>query len=252
MSTVELNTHIPHSARIYDYMLGGKDNFEADRQAAERVLQVFPEGRDLAWANRRFMRRTVTYCAAHVGQIVDVGTGIPTPPNTADVARAVNPEATVVGVDNDPVVLVHDRALLGGVRIVDGDVREPERLIASLDGVIDWERPVALVFIALLHFVEDPHRVVGAFRDALAPGSLLVISHVTGDGVSDATVDRVDEVYGSAPVPLRLRPEKEIRALFDGTTLAEPGLVDVQRWRPDADAESPIDLRILGGVGHLG
>ncbi|MCT9933708.1 SAM-dependent methyltransferase [Planotetraspora sp. A-T 1434] len=249
----------PSPARVYDYVLGGKDNFAADRAAADQVLQVFPEGRELAWANRRFMARAVRFCLGqigHVGQIVDIGTGMPTSPNVAQVAREVNPEAVVVGVDNDPVVLAHGRALVDGegVRIVPGDVREPERIISDLSGIVDWSRPVALVFVAVLHFVsdeDDPHRILAAFRKALTPGSLLVISHVTKDGVSKATVDRIDQVYGNAPVPLILRTTEQIKDLFTGSDLLDPGLVDVHQWRPDDRFERRIDLRILGGVSRI-
>ncbi|MEV0618686.1 SAM-dependent methyltransferase [Nonomuraea sp. NPDC050404] len=254
--TTGFDTSKPSPARIYDYILGGKDNFAADRAYADQVMQVFPEGSQLAWANRRFMWRSVRFCAEQVGQIVDIGTGIPTVPNVAEVAAKVNPDAVVVGVDNDPVVLSHGRALLRGegVRIVPGDVREPERIIADLDGVVDWSKPVALVLIAVLHFVsdeEDPHRVVAAFRERLAPGSLLVASHATFEGVSGPTLERIGNVNAKAPVPLRLRPVAEIESLFAGTELVEPGVVDVNLWHPDEESGPRVDLRVLGGVARI-
>ncbi|AQZ60753.1 unnamed protein product [[Actinomadura] parvosata subsp. kistnae] len=254
--TTEFDTSKPSPARIYDYILGGKDNFAADRAYADQVMQVFPEGGELAWANRRFMWRSVRHCAGQVDQIVDIGTGIPTAPNVAEVAAEVNPDAVVVGVDNDPVVLSHSRALVkgDGVHIVPGDVREPERVMADLAGIVDWSRPVALVLIAVLHFVseeEDPHRVVAAFRERMVPGSLLVLSHATFEGVSEATLERIRTVNANAPVPLRLRPVAEIESLFKGTELIEPGLVDVHEWRPDDDSGRRIDLRVVGGVGRI-
>ncbi|MBF8189795.1 SAM-dependent methyltransferase [Nonomuraea sp. K274] len=254
--TIEFNAGKPSPARVYDYVLGGKDNFEADRAYADQVMQVFPEGSELAWANRRFMWRSVRFCAGQVDQIVDVGTGIPTSPNVAEVAAGVNPGVTVVGVDNDPVVLSHSRALVKGegVHIVAGDVRETERVIADIASIVDWSRPVALVLIAVLHFVndeEDPRRVVAAFRERLAPGSLLVISHATFEEVSKPTLDRIRKANTSSAAPLQLRPTKDIQALFDGVELLDPGVVDVHMWRPDDDSERRIDLRVVGGVGRI-
>jgi trans-aconitate methyltransferase len=246
----------PSPARVYDYVLGGKDNYAADREAAEQVMQVFPEGRELAWANRRFMTRAASYCAGRVDQIVDIGTGIPTSPNVSEVVHRVRPDAVVVGVDNDPVVLAHDRALITGegVHIMAGDVRRPEQIIESLDGIIDWTRPVALIFVAVMHFVpeqDDPSGILATFRKTLAPGSLVALSHVTRDGVNQKTIDRIETVFGNAPAPLRLRTTEQIRGLFAGTDLLDPGLVHVQHWRPEGDPEPLIDLRVLGGVGEL-
>lgn len=253
---MDFDTSKPSPARIYDYVLGGKDNFAADRAYADQVMQVFPEGGELAWANRRFMWRSVRHCAGLVDQIVDVGTGIPTSPNVAEVAAKVNPDAVVVGVDNDPVVLSHGRALVEGegVHIVPGDVREPERVMADLDAVVDWSRPVALVLIAVLHFVpgeEGPRRVVAAFRERLVPGSLLVISHATFEGVSGPTLDRIAKVNANSTAPLQLRPVAEIEALFEGAELLDPGVVDVHLWRPDDDSERRIDLRVIGGAARI-
>ncbi|MCW2880944.1 MAG: hypothetical protein JWQ95_5044 [Sphaerisporangium sp.] len=246
----------PSPARVYDYILGGKDNYSADRESAERVMQVFPEGRELAWANRRFMYRAASHCARHVDQFIDIGTGIPTAPNVAEVVHRVSPDAVVVGVDNDPVVLAHDQALIAGegVHIMAGDVRRPDQIIDSLNGVIDWARPVAMILVAVMHFVadeDDPSGILATFRKALAPGSLIIISHVTRDGVSQKTIDRIDAVYGNAPTPLRLRTAEQINGLFAGTDLLDPGLVDVQLWRPEDNHERLIDLRVLGGVGEV-
>ncbi|MFC7583892.1 SAM-dependent methyltransferase [Nonomuraea antimicrobica] len=140
------------------------------------------------------------------------------------------------------------------MHIVPGDVREPERVIAALDGVVDWSRPVALVLIGVLHFVsdeDDPHRVVAAFRERLAPGSLLVVSHATYEGVGEQTLERIRNANADAPAPLHLRAAEEIRALFDGTEPVEPGVVDVHLWRPDALSGQRTDLRVLGGVGRI-
>jgi SAM-dependent methyltransferase len=246
----------PSPARVYDYVLGGKDNYAADREAAEQVMQVFPEGRDLAWANRRFMMRAASFCAGRVDQVVDIGTGIPTAPNVSELVHRVRPDAVVVGVDNDPIVLAHDRALItgDGVHIMAGDVRRPEQIIESLDGVIDWNRPVALIFVAVMHFIseqDDPSGILAIFRKVLAPGSLVALSHVTRDGVNEKTIDRIETVFGNAPAPLRLRTTEQIRGLFAGTDLLDPGLVHVQHWRPEGDPEPLIDLRVLGGVGEL-
>jgi hypothetical protein len=187
----------PSPARMYDYYLSGKDNFPPDREAAERALEVFPAGRDLAWANRRFMVSAVTFLAGKgIDQFIDIGTGIPASPNVHEVARSVNPAASVAYVDNDPVVLAHDRALLAGaegIAVVDGDARQAHEFTDDHDlrKVIDFTRPVGVLLVAVLHFVRDqenPWENVAFLRELMAPGSYLALSHGTSDGSDPAAL----------------------------------------------------------------
>ncbi|WP_424534417.1 SAM-dependent methyltransferase [Sphaerisporangium viridialbum] len=248
----QIDTRVPSTARMYDYMLGGKDNYAADRGAVHRLVEMMPEAPDLAEANRAFMVRTVGFCATAVSQFIDLGTGIPTSPNVDEVARQVNPEAVVVGVDIDPVVLSHGRALRAGVHIVDGDVRDPEKVIRQLAEVIDFAEPVTLIATSLLNFIpDDPGSIVRVFRAVMAPGSLLVVSHGTDEGAPPETVTRFREVYAKAASPAVFRRIADIKAIFDGFTLLDPGLVDVQQWRPDGIAQPVLGIRMLGAVARV-
>ena len=255
MSDSGVDPTTPSPARMYDLFLGGKDNFAVDRAAVSEVLRVAPSVRKVARDNRRFMVRAVRYCArAGVRQFVDIGTGIPTPPNVCEVARSERPDALVVGVDNDPQVLAHGRCYLDGVHIIDGDVRSPAGIIDDplLNRWIDWSQPVAVLFIAVLHFVtdaQDPSGIVATFRERMAPGSLVVISHVSSTGADPAEVAAVERVYQRASSPGVSRTHEEILSLFDGFEFVAPGLVPVQRWgkRPGKETAIPI----LGGVGRI-
>ncbi|MGH3327730.1 MAG: SAM-dependent methyltransferase [Streptomycetales bacterium] len=256
--TRRIDTSRPSTARMYDYWLGGKDNYAVDREAADEVQEVFPQIRHLALANRRFLVRAVRYCAGQgVDQFIDIGTGLPTYPNVPDVARKINPGARAVGVDNDPVVLVHNRALVAvdeGILAVEGDVRDPDRILADpeLNRLIDLQRPVAVLLVAILHFVrdeEDPAGIVAHFAERMAPGSYVVIAAATSTGASEETLAQIQSIYARATSPAVFRPEHEIRTWFDPLRLVHPGLVDVQRWRPEA-CEQGTRVRILGGVAH--
>ncbi|MER7499504.1 SAM-dependent methyltransferase [Nonomuraea pusilla] len=237
---------VPNVARMYDYYLGGKDNFASDREAAEQILKLFPATRDSARENRAFLRRAVRHLAdSGIRQIVDVGAGLPTQGNTHEIA----PEARVVYVDYDPVVCAHGRALLArreNVDFVQADVREPGALLEKLDGLIDLDRPVAFLMLAILHFIPDDvaYPAVGKLREASAPGSHLVISHAI-DAKPDTTPQAL-EVYRQSTAALNLRTHEEIARFFDGYELAEPGLVYPKDWRP----EGPV----TGGtaIGYAG
>ncbi|MQA83126.1 MAG: SAM-dependent methyltransferase [Streptosporangiales bacterium] len=242
---------------MYDYFLGGKDNYASDRQAATEVLKAFPEARQLARANRRFLARAVRYCAeSGVDQFLDVGTGIPTSPNVPDVAREVHPGARVVGVDNDPVVLAHDRALVEtheGIRILPGDLRRPKAFLTDpeLHEVLDASRPIAVLLVAVLHFVtdaEDPAGILAAFDEVMAPGSFLVISAATSTGTDPEALARIEQVYARASSPAVFRPAEGIRTWFDGFDLHEPGLVDVSHWPSPAGVRPSV--RVLAGVAR--
>ncbi|MFC1410948.1 SAM-dependent methyltransferase [Streptacidiphilus sp. N1-12] len=256
-----MRTDIAHGARIYDYFIGGKDNFPADRAAAEHVLELRPSLALAARANRRFMCRAVEYVASQgIRQFLDIGTGIPTSPNTHEVAQSVIPEARVVYVDNDPMVLVHARALLvsapeGRTAYIDADVRDPSSILdhPSLRKVLDLTEPVCLMLVALLHFVadeEDPYGLVAQLLDACPSGSRLILTHGTED-FSDEAGARALQAYRASGVNLHLRPHAEVLRFFDGLELAEPGLQLVNRWRPDNDLDRqarPQDITWYGAV----
>ncbi|WP_043616436.1 SAM-dependent methyltransferase [Nonomuraea candida] len=255
----------PSVARLYDYYLGGKDHFPADRAAAEKILQVAPELRAAARANRAFLGRAVRFLAeSGVTQFLDIGTGLPTQGNVHEVARKVLPDAKVVYVDHDPVVLVHARALLAGqgdTTVVQGDLRDPAAILKDPEVVrtLDFDRPVAVLLVAVMHFIAEsdhPARILSTLREALAPGSYLVMSHGTSDARPDA-VDKGTEVYRTASAPLTLRGRDRILELFDGFELVDPGLVWLPEWRPEqADVidfvDNPQSSLILCGVGRKG
>lgn len=259
----EIDTTRPHPARMYDFYLGGKDNYLVDREAAAQVLRAVPEVRIMARENRAFLQRAVRFLAGEAGirQIIDIGTGIPAAGNVHEVAQQIAPDVRVAYVDNDPIVHVHANALLtgsGATSIVLADLREPETILAhpKVRQLIDFRQPVAILLIAILHFItadEHPAGIVAAFRDALAPGSYLALSHGTTDFHTEDAVRHGTRIYERATAPLVLRPHAEISAFFDGFGLVEPGLVQVPLWRPDHKPPRPKDLAkiaIYGGVGR--
>lgn len=229
-------TNIPNVARMYDYYLGGKDNFAADRAAADRILTLFPDTRHSALENRAFLRRAVRHLVdSGIRQIVDLGSGLPTQGNTHEIA----PEARVVYVDYDAVVCAHARALLADSRVgvVQADVRVPGELLAELGQQIDFERPVAFVLLCLLHFVEDEpaKTLITRLRETSAPGSALVVSHAV-DAQPSLSAEAL-EIYRRSTAGLRLRSEEEIARFFEGYRLVEPGLTHPKDWRPDDEPE---------------
>ncbi|MFC1402161.1 MULTISPECIES: SAM-dependent methyltransferase [Streptacidiphilus] len=261
-----IDTGVAHPARMYDYYLGGKDNFPADREAAERILAVGPQTRVFAQANRAFLGRAVRFLAEQgIDQFLDIGTGIPAAGNTHEVAQSVNPAARVAYVDNDPIVLAHARALmaghgLGATTVVQADLRDPAAILAdpAVRAAIDFDRPVALMLVAVLHFVteaEDPDAVTALLRDALPSGSYLVLSHATGDFVppAQATDARtITEVYKQrATSPLTLRTGDRIREFFGDFALLDPGLVQVPYWRPEQEVPAEMaQVVFYGGVAR--
>jgi O-methyltransferase involved in polyketide biosynthesis len=248
-----VDTSVPNVARMYDYYLGGKDNFAADREAAERILKMFPETRSSAIENRAFLARTVRHVVdAGVRQIVDIGSGLPTQGNVHEIAHQMAPDTRVVYVDYDPIVCAHARALLTDgpqVSVVEADVRDPDDLLSKLDGLVDFGRPVAFLLFAVLHFIPDaaePYEIARKLRDASAPGSYLAISHAR-DAKPDMTPEAL-EVYEKATASLALRTRAEIERFFDGYELVEPGLVYPEDWRPD---DEPVFQR-TASVGYAG
>ena len=258
----EIDTTTPHPARMYDALLGGKDNYAADRRAVRELLKAAPEARDSARANRAFLQRAVRFLAGEAGirQIIDIGTGIPAAGNVHEVAAQAAPGTRVAYVDNNPIVHVHANALLTGsgtTRIVLADLREPEAILThpKVRALIDFSQPVALLLVAILHFIterEDPARILATIRAALPEGSYLALSHATAD-IRPAAARHAAAVYDQATSPVTLRTRAQVTALFDGWDMVEPGLVQVPLWRPDGRPPRPKDLDkiwVYGGVAR--
>ncbi|WP_432923796.1 SAM-dependent methyltransferase [Microbispora sp. CA-135349] len=259
---VDPNT--PSIARMYDYFLGGKDNFKADREAAKKMISLVPNVREFARANREFLGRIVRFLAQQgIDQFLDVGAGLPTQQNVHQVAQAVAPQARVAYVDNDPIVLVHGRALLAdspGTIVVQGDINAPEAILgdADLRAHLDLSRPIAVLMLSVLNVVPDDAKaeaIVATFRAAMAPGSYLVISHGYTGQVGSRTDREVREVYRrSSAGSSKPRDHAQIAAYFDGLELLEPGIVPVAAWRPEQEWEAEVDLsrpNILAAVGRV-
>ncbi|MCW3842318.1 SAM-dependent methyltransferase [Micromonospora yasonensis] len=244
-----IDPSVPHPARRYDYWLGGKDNFAADRKSGDAVAAAYPAIRTTVIENRRFMHRATRYLAGTAGirQFLDIGTGIPTSPNMHEVAQGIAADARVAYVDNDPIVLAHARALLsstpeGATAYVDADLREPERILAHPDvrATIDFDRPVGLMLVAILHFLtdaDDPYGISRRLVDALPSGSYLVVSHATTDLVPRDIAATAAPVTTSSQIDMAFRSRDQIAAFFDGLELVEPGISPLTEWRPDQAPE---------------
>ena len=254
-----IDTTRPHPARMYDYFLGGKDNYEVDRAAVEQFIKAAPEVREGVRANRRFMHRAVRHVVAEGGirQILDIGTGLPTEPNVHQVARAVAPGTRVAYVDNDPIVSAHSRALVddGDTSVVLADLRDPLAVLDHPDirRVIDFDRPLALLLVAVVHFVpdaQDPAGIVATLREALPAGSYLVLSHATGDIHEDRREDAA-AVYKAATATMNLRSHAQVADFFGDFSLLDPGLVQVPDWRPEEPPKRDAPpIGIYGGVAR--
>jgi hypothetical protein len=261
--TVEqIDTSRPHPARMYDYYLGGQDNYEVDRVAAERVMETLPDIRLAARENRSFLHRATRKVVGRgIRQIIDIGTGIPTSPNTHEIARSVDADVRVAYVDNDPIVSTYAGAKLvndGNAGFALADLRDPKAVLEhpAVSELIDFEQPVALLLVAILHFVEDaadPAGIVATLTEPLAPGSCLVLSHGTLDFHSPEAIAAVADVYRGSTATLNLRPHAEVLSFFDGFGLIDPpGLVQPPFWAPDAPVPDDPLLHGLGfycGVG---
>ncbi|MDJ1131116.1 SAM-dependent methyltransferase [Streptomyces iconiensis] len=256
-----IDLNVPSVSRMYDYYLGGSHNFEVDRDAARRAIDAWPGLPKIMQTNRAFLRRAIRFAVSEgVTQFLDIGSGIPTFGNVHEVAQALDPEARVVYVDNDPVAVAHSRAVLAGdkrVDIVSADFRSPQDILESpeVEALLDLDRPVALMLVALLHFIEDkdePHKAVAELARPLAPGSLLVLSHGSPEGGPrrDGGIG-LQKVYSGASAPLVIRSKESVGHFFDGFTMVEPGLVSVPRWRPDSSPELE-DAVVFGGFAGVG
>jgi hypothetical protein len=249
----------PNVGRIYDALLGGKDNYADDRQAADQLLAVVPDARAAAWANRRFVGRAVRFLARDAGirQFIDIGAGLPAPGNVHQVAQELDPLARVAYVDIDPVVVSHARALLctaPGVCAVEGDLRDPAGIVGHPDvrAVIDLGAPVAVVLGAVLHHVPDedsPHKLVEMLMAAVTPGSYLVLSHAADQDIGADAAGQVRELYAQASAPVVFRSLAEVAGFFEGLDLVPPGICDVAAWHAGLLA-SPGRVMVVGGVGR--
>jgi len=254
------DTSVAHVARVYNYWLGGKDNFAADRTAGEQAIKAFPGIPLSARSNRAFLARTVRFLASEAGtrQFLDVGTGIPSANNTHEVAQSVAPASRVVYVDNDPIVLTHARALLasdpaGATDYIDADMRDPQQILAQAGRLLDFSRPVALMLMAVLQHLDDedsPYQIVQTLVDALPPGSYLAISHPAKDIDAEAMAKMADSLNKMMAEKVTFRDRAGVARFFDGLELAEPGLVQASKWRPISESEATSPAALWGGVAR--
>jgi trans-aconitate methyltransferase len=254
-----IDTSVAHPARIYDYWLGGKDNFAADREAGELALRAYPELARAVQSNRAFLARAVRYLtgAAGIRQFLDIGTGIPAASNTHEVAQQESPDTKIVYVDNDPIVLTHARALLtstpqGACAYLQADLHDPDAILAEAAKTLDFSQPTALMLLAVLQFIpagEDPYALVSGLMDALPSGSFLVVSHPTDDFNPNRgeSIRRYNERSADQAT---LRGQEETARFFDGLELIEPGVVAVARWRPDGDLTAGRPSSMWCAVGR--
>ena len=254
----DIDTSVAHPARVYDYWLGGKDNFAVDREAAEEVLRARPAIRLNVRSNRAFLARSVRYLADEQGlrQFLDIGTGIPSASNTHEVAQSVSPGARVVYVDNDPIVLAHARALLtsasGDTAYIDADLRDTGRILAEAARTLDFTQPVAIMLIAVLHLIpdeDDPWAIVSGLMGAVPPGGHLVISHPASDVEADSAARAAQRYNELVASPMRRRSREEVRRFFGGLDLVEPGIVQLHQWRPSG-GEPAAPSSGYGAVGR--
>jgi hypothetical protein len=256
----EINTNVPHPARVYDYFLDGKDNFEADRVAADAAIEAFPRTAESARAARAFLRRVVQFLAAEAGirQFLDIGTGLPSGENVHQVAQSTAPEARIVYADNDPIVLLHAQALLtssreGAVAYLDADLRDPEKILGEAAKTLDFGQPMAVLLLGILHCVgdqDDPYGIVRRLVQAMPGGSYLAISHLTAGIYPEMAewAQALNERRLSAPLVLRDRAQ--VTSFFEGLELVEPGVVQLSKWRPRSEAESAEAAALWGGVAR--
>ncbi len=255
------DTSVAHQARIYDYVLGGKDNYAADRAAAEELVKIWP---DLAFsmrANRAFLGRVVRYLAGEAGirQFLDIGTGIPTAGNTHQVAQAIAPETRVVYVDYDPIVLAHARALLtsheaGATEYIHADLRDTGTILARAAELLDFSQPVAVTLIAILHAIpdsDDPYAIVARVMDAVPAGSYLALSHMSSDLLDPGMQDELEDVVDRrVQQQLTTRSREQVARFFEGTDLVKPGLVPAEEWHPEPGTDGTGKSSLWCGAGR--
>jgi hypothetical protein len=258
---VEIDPTVAHIARVYNYWLGGKDNFTSDREAAEQVIAAYPTILASVRAQRAFLGRAVHYLAAEEGirQFLDIGTGLPSADNTHDVAQRAAPESRIVYIDNDPIVLAHARALLtssseGATAYIDADVRDTGKVLQKAADILDFGKPVAVMLVGILHCIpdeDDPLGIVARLLAAVPSGSYLVVAHPANDIDTPRVSDAASRLNRVISEPVTLRPHDEVCRFFEGLELVEPGVVQLHRWRIDtADAVPHHDLANYGAIGR--
>jgi trans-aconitate methyltransferase len=256
---LDIDISVAHQARVYDYWLGGKDNFAADREAGEKAVRTNPEVVAISRANRAFLGRAVRYLAAEAGirQFLDIGTGIPSAGNTHEVAQGVAPESRIVYVDNDPIVLAHARALLtsapeGRTAYLDADARDLDTILGGAAGTLDFSQPVAIMMLLILQVIEDPYAVTCRLLDAVPAGSYLAISIPASDIQPEAQAAAAHRLTEDLPgVTITLRSHAEVARFFAGLELLKPGVVPVNCWRPGPGGPDPArDLPCYAAVGR--
>ncbi len=256
----KLDTGVPHPARVYDAILGGKDNFAADRAAAEATIRAFPGNVKAARANRAFLARAVRYLAAEAGirQFLDIGTGLPSANNTHEVAQEAVPGCRVVYVDNDPIVLAHARVLLtsaepGATSYIEADLRDPRNILQQAAQLLDFTQPVAVMLVAVLHLIPDddnPCQIVNTLMDAVPAGSYLAMSHLASDLYPEQMAELARGFNEQAAVKVILRDHAEISGFFGGLELVDPGMTQISRWRPRSDLEAAAPAILWAGVAR--
>jgi hypothetical protein len=258
----EIDTSVAHVARVYDYWLGGKDHFAADREAGDEAIRAYPDMRSSVRANRAFLRRAVQYLTAEAGirQFLDIGTGLPSANNTHEVAQAIAPESRIVYVDNDPIVLAHARALLtsapeGATGYLDADARDTGKILTAAAELLDFRKPVAVMLLAILQLItddDDPYQLVAKLLAAIPAGSFLVISHVAGDmgRQTPGALEAAARLSQLLPQRVNPRSQAQVARFFDGLELIGPGVVPVQEWRPASEEEATARAALWGGVGR--
>ncbi len=257
----KLQSHVPHTARIWNYWLGGKDHFPVDREVGERVREIFPVVIELARADRLFLGRAVRYLAAEVGirQFLDIGTGLPTQDNTHEVAQQVAPEARIVYVDNDPLVLVHARALLtssaeGATDYVEADLRDPDTILRVAAKTLDFSQPVAIMLLGVMHFIGDDdelQRIIDRLLAAVPSGSHVAVANTTTAVNGEATAEAVRVWNIDAQPKLKLRTPERIAEFFTGLEVVEPGWVSCSRWRPEPEYDGSLPVEVDQWCGVL-
>ena len=253
------DSSVPHPARVYAYWLGGKDHYRADREAAEEVIRRRPQVVAGARANRAFLARVVRYLAGECGirQFIDIGTGLPAPDSTHEVAQAVAADSRIVYVDNDPLVLAHARALLTGTQqgvcdYIDADLRDTATIVTQARSALDFTQPIAVLLLAVLHFIpdsDDPARIIATMAQQLAPGSYVVVSHLTADSAPGPVTAGVRAYNNLVPTALIPRTHTQVSALFAGLRLVPPGVVPLTEWRPSASPFAHA-ADLYAGVAH--
>ncbi|MDW5330146.1 SAM-dependent methyltransferase [Plantactinospora sp. KLBMP9567] len=260
-SSSKLDTTVPHSARIWNYWLGGKDHFAVDRAAGDEVIAHIPDIPIGAKAERAFLKRVVRFLVEDAGirQFLDVGTGLPSADNTHEVAQSLDPHCRVVYIDNDPLVMAHARALLtsapgGSCDYVEADLRQPDTILASARQTLDFSQPIGLMLLGVVNHLMDDDVAYGSVAQlvqAMPTGSYLVLTHSTAEIHGEPMLRVMRETTERGGTPIRARTKTELERFFDGLDLLEPGVVTCSRWRPDPESDEP-EVYLFGGVGRIG